>query len=202
MVKHVKQKNGARSRLTIPDLVLLSLLAERPMHGYEINATLEERKIREWAPVSRPQIYYSLEKLLTLGLVRIVRDESSAAGPERRVVSTTAKGRDRLAEALEAGHWIDDRVYQPFLIWLGLSWQARGRTFGDQLKSRKKFLLARLIEERSTLDDVLSEVGHPHHEAVWMLELIIDQTELELRWIDKILASAAKRAPAKNKPAR
>src|SRR5687768_10615446 len=148
MAKHVKQKNDARSRLTVPDLVLLSLLAERPMHGYEINATLEERKIREWAPVSRPQIYYSVEKLVTLGLVRVVKDRSSAAGPERRVVGTTADGRDRLAEALEAEHWIDDRVYQPILIWLALSWQARGRTFGDQLTRRKEFLLARLIDEQ------------------------------------------------------
>jgi DNA-binding PadR family transcriptional regulator len=202
MAKHVKQKNDARSRLTVPDLVLLSLLAERPMHGYEINATLEERKIREWAPVSRPQIYYSVEKLVTLGLVRVVKDQSSAAGPERRVVGTTADGRDRLAEALEAEHWIDDRVYQPILIWLALSWQARGRTFGDQLTRRKEFLLARLIDERATLNEVLEEVGHPHHEAVWILELIIDQTELELRWIDKILANAAKRAPARNKSAR
>src|SRR5687768_10078529 len=133
MTKDVKQKNNVRNRLTVPDLVLLSLLAERPMHGYEINAVLEERNIREWAPVSRPQIYYSLEKLSALGLLRVVKDESPAAGPERRVVSTTAKGRDRLGEALEGEHWVNDRFYQPFLIWLALSWQARGNTFSDQL---------------------------------------------------------------------
>jgi DNA-binding PadR family transcriptional regulator len=198
MAKAVKQKNDVRGRLTIPDLVLLSLLAERPMHGYEINATLEERNIREWAPVSRPQIYYSLEKLLNMKLIRTVKDEGSAAGPERRVVATTPKGLDRLAEALEAGHWIDDRVYQPFLIWLALSWQARGKTFVTQLGHRKTFLLTRLAEERSTLSEVLKEVGHPHHEAVWMLQLIVDQTELELSWIDKIMSNAAKRAPAQN----
>ncbi len=202
MPNDVKRKNDSKSRLTIPDLVLLSLLAERPMHGYEINATLEERKIREWAPVSRPQIYYSLEKLVKMGLIRVVKGEGAAAGPERRVVSATSRGLDRFAEALEAEHWIDDRVYQPFLIWLALSWQARGRTFTDHLAKRKEFLIARLADERATLDDVLTEVGHPQHEAVWMLDLIIGQTELELRWVEKILANAAKRAPARNTPPR
>jgi DNA-binding PadR family transcriptional regulator len=205
MARAVKRKNravgaklaqGNETRLTTPDLVILSLLAERPMHGYEVNATLEDRKIREWAPVSRPQIYYSLDKLTRLGLIRVGADESPAAGPERRVFETTAAGRDRLADALESKHWVDNRVHQPFLIWLALSWQARPRAFRKQLSDRKKFLEERLAEKRATLDDVLDEVGHPYHEAVWMLQLVIEQTENERRWIDQILKDANKRAPA------
>ena len=51
MAKPVKRKKADaakpappanQTRLTISDLVILSLLAERPMHGYEVNATLEE----------------------------------------------------------------------------------------------------------------------------------------------------------------
>ena len=192
-----KSARGNETRLTTPDLVILSLLAERPMHGYEVNATLEDRKIREWAPVSRPQIYYSLDKLTKLGLIRIGSDESPAAGPERRVFETTAAGRDRLADALESRHWVDNRVHQPFLIWLALSWQARPRAFRKQLNDRKKFLEARLAEARATLEDVLDEVGHPYHEAVWMLQLTIDQTESERRWVDRILKDSDKRAPAR-----
>ena len=191
-------KPGNQTRLTTPDLVILSLLAERPMHGYEVNATLEDRNIRDWAPVSRPQIYYSLDKLTSLGLIRVGVDESPAAGPERRVFETTAAGRDRLADALESRHWVHNRVHQPFLIWLALSWQARSRTFRKQLNARKKLLQERLAEERATLQDVLDEVGHPYHEAVWMLQLIIEQMENEQRWIDRILKEADKRAPARN----
>jgi hypothetical protein len=55
---------AARKRaLTTPDLVLLSLLVERPMHGYEANQELVRREVQDWAGVSRPQVYYSLEKL-------------------------------------------------------------------------------------------------------------------------------------------
>jgi DNA-binding PadR family transcriptional regulator len=206
MPKAVKQKKradaevprGNETRLTTPDLVILSLLAERPMHGYEVNATLENRNIRDWAPVSRPQIYYSLDKLTSLGLIRVGTDESPAAGPERRVFETTAAGRDRLADALESKHWVHNRVHQPFLIWLALSWQARPRTFRKQLRERQKLLAERLTEERATLKDILGEVGHPYHEAVWMLQLIIEQMESEQRWIERILKDADRRAPARN----
>src|SRR5260370_34528342 len=76
----VKQRQPAnQTRLTISDLVILSLLAERPMHGYEVNATLEDRKIRNWAPVSRPQIYYSLDKLTKLKLIRVTDVDSPSA---------------------------------------------------------------------------------------------------------------------------
>ena len=196
----LQQKNPAAAnqiRLTIPDLVILSLLAERSMHGYEVNSTLEERKIRDWAPVSRPQIYYSLDKLTKLRLIRVASDTLAAAGPERRVFETTTLGRERLADALEGKHWTNNRVHQPFSIWLALSWQARPRTFRKQLNGRKKFLEARLAEERATLDDVMGEVGHPYHEAVWMLELTIEQLRSELGWVERILKDSAKRAPAR-----
>jgi DNA-binding PadR family transcriptional regulator len=191
-----KSEPANQTRLTIPDLVILSLLAERAMHGYEVNATLEDRKIRDWAPVSRPQIYYSLDKLTKLRLVRATSEDSPSAGPERRVLETTRLGKARLAAALEAKSWIYTKIHQPFLTWLALSWQARPRTFRKQLNARKIFVEEKLADERATLADVMAEVGHPYHEAVWMLQLTIEQLEAELRWIERILEDADKRAPA------
>lgn len=168
------------------------------MHGYEVNVTLEDRKIREWAPVSRPQIYYSLDKLTKLKLIRVTQTDSPSAGPERRVMQTTPLGREKLADALDAKHWVDDKVHQPFLIWLALSWQARTKTFRKQLDNRRKLLEERLNLAKVTLADVEDEVGHPYHEAVWMLQLIIEQTQAELLWVQRILQEAVKRAPARN----
>ena len=87
-------------KLTTPDLVLLSLLAERPMHGYQANLELERREIRDWAEVSRPQVYYSLEKLARAGLLRRSETGEPAAGPERASFETTAKGRAASADAI------------------------------------------------------------------------------------------------------
>src|SRR5262245_45211762 len=200
--KAERAKSAGRAdpgRLTTPDLVLLSLLSERPMHGYEANATLENRKIRDWAAVSRPQVYYSLDKLTRLGLIRVTEDASSSAGPERRVFQTTEAGRNRLADALAAPRWTQAKVHPPFLTWLALSWQARPRTFVQQLKRRRKYLEDKLTEEKMTLADVLKEVGHPYHEAVWMLKLAIAHIELEMNWLQQIELETPKRAPAKKR---
>src|SRR6059058_6576351 len=79
-----------KEALTTPDLVLLSLLAERPMHGYQANAELERREVRDWAGISRPQVYYSLEKLARRGLIRAAESDAPAAGPDRQVYATSA----------------------------------------------------------------------------------------------------------------
>src|ERR1700681_3973327 len=98
-------RSGKRLTLTTPDLVLLSLLAERPMHGYGANLELERRQGRDWAGISRPQVYYSLDKLGRLGWIRGAESDEPQAGPERRVFVTSAKGRAALANSLEREDW-------------------------------------------------------------------------------------------------
>ncbi len=187
-----------RPELTTPDLVLLSLLAERPMHGYQANLELERREVRDWAGISRPQVYYSLEKLARLGLIRPAAGGEPAAGPERRIFVTSAKGRPALADALEREEWAVQRERPPFLTWMALSWQVRPGVFKRQLRRRKEFLEAEIGREKETLRAVLGEVGHPYHEAVWMITLIIAQFRLECRWLEKIARELSKRARARH----
>jgi DNA-binding PadR family transcriptional regulator len=185
--------------LTTPDLVLLSLLAEEPMYGYQVNAVLEARNIRDWAAVSRPQIYYSLDKLTAAGLITVVADAGTGAGPERRVFRTTDRGRRGLAEALADQRWTTDRSRPAFLTFLALSWQALPGVFQRQLERRRAFLEGERTREEATLDDVLHEVGHPHHEAVWMLKLMIAEIKTELQWLDAVRREADDRAPARRR---
>lgn len=190
---------AARKReLTTPDLVLLSLLAERPLHGYQADAELERREVRDWAGISRPQVYYSIEKLARLGLVRASETESAAAGPERRVFQTTAKGRAALADALEREEWATHRERPPFLTWIALSWQARPGVFRQQIERRREFLENELSREEATLLSIKKEVGHRFHEAVWMVSLMIERFRGELRWLRKLERELPRRAAAKH----
>jgi DNA-binding PadR family transcriptional regulator len=191
-------KSKRNRALTIPDLVLLSLLAERPMHGYQANLELERRQVRDWAGVSRPQVYYSLEKLERLGLLHTRKDPEPAAGPDRSVFAVTANGRAALAAALEREDWTTQRDRPAFLTWLALSWQARPGVVRKQIQRRKKFLAPELKREETTLQAVLREVGHPYHEAVWMLTLVIEQFKSELKWLDQVEAGLQRRARARN----
>ena len=58
------------------------------------------------------------------------------------------------------------------------------------------FLESELTRERETLRAVRGEVGHPYHEAVWMISLTIIQFTMELRWLKKVDRELEYRAPA------
>jgi len=184
--------------LTTADLVLLSLLSERPMHGYQANAELVRREVQDWAGISRPQVYYSLQKLARLGLLRAAADKNPAEGPELQVFTVTPAGVSTLADALEREDWTIERDKPPFLTWMALSWQARTGVFRRQLQSRRKFLKREREREKATLASVLEEVGHVHHEAVWMIKLMIAQFETELLWLSAVERGASKRKRAKH----
>jgi DNA-binding PadR family transcriptional regulator len=193
-----KKRAAKKAGLTVPDLVLLSLLAEQPMHGYQANLELERRQVQDWAGVSRPQVYYSLEKLARLGLIAETGDHEPALGPERRIFSTTAKGRVALTAALEREDWTKQRDRPPFLTWMALSWQASPAAVLKQLRRREQFLEAELAREQQTLRAVEDEVGHPFHEAVWMVKLVIEQFRTELTWLRSVTNEVPRRAAAAN----
>ncbi|MFI5057812.1 MAG: PadR family transcriptional regulator [Candidatus Acidiferrales bacterium] len=195
-LRHVRA--ARRLALTTPDLVLLSLLAERPMHGYEANLELERREIRDWAGISRPQVYYSLDKLARAGLIRAAESAEPAAGPDRSVFEPTPKGRQALAEALERKEWATQRDRPPFLTWIALSWQAKPGAFRKQIQLRQQYLESELARETEVLRSILEKVGHPYHEAVWMVSLVIEQFKVELKWLRKLTRELPRHALARN----
>ena len=184
--------------LTTADLVLLSLLAERPMHGYQAHLELERREIRDWAAISRPLVYYSLEKLARAGLIRGSHSAEPVGGPERSAYQTSANGRAALADALQREDWTTQRDRPVFLTWIALSWLARPGVFEKQIARRREFLERELLREKETLRSILREVGHPYHEAVWMVSFIIQQFKLELRWLRRLEREFSRRAAAQN----
>src|SRR6188472_4443264 len=66
---------------------ILALLAESPMHGYQIITELGERSGGEWRP-SAGSVYPTLQQLEDEGLVR------SEASDGRRVMALTDAGRE------------------------------------------------------------------------------------------------------------
>lgn len=168
------------------------------MHGYDANLQLERRMVRDWAGVSRPQVYYSLEKLERMGLIQAVKSRDPALGPERSVFVTTARGRAGLAKALEREDWTNQKDRPAFLTWIALSWQARPGVFLKQVRARKEFLEQEVKRKQETLLEIRKEVGHQDHEAVWMVSLNIQHLQVELRWLRKIAREFHRRAPARN----
>jgi hypothetical protein len=65
------------------------------------------------------------------------------------------------------------------------------------MQERENFLKAKLTADRETLAAVRKEVGHGFHEAVWMLNLGIDQIRTELRWLKKVRRESTRRSAAR-----
>lgn len=173
------------SSVTLADLVVLSMLAERPMHGYELWAELERRQVEKWASISRAQVYYSLRKLADAKRITPARDEDASLGPERRIYRPSDSGRRLLADSLAQARWATQRPPDPFLTWMVLSWQARPRDFAAQIDRRRRFLEQQLSEDREALDAVIAETS-PTSDAAMVVRLSIKQFETELAWLDDV----------------
>jgi DNA-binding PadR family transcriptional regulator len=91
---------GGRARRGDVRAAVLALLAERPMHGYEMIQELEERTGGVWRP-SPGAVYPALQLLEDQGLVRADTD-----GEKRRYELTDA-GREELAKAGDRKPWDD-----------------------------------------------------------------------------------------------
>ncbi len=174
-----------KSPLTTPDLVVLSLLCEEPMHGYQVNQTLEYREVRDWAGISRPQVYYSLRKLERLELIAPEASKEKL-GPERQTFRTTPAGRRSLSQSLDLAHWTTQRPPPPFLTWMALSTHATPATVARQVERRRRFLEAEAARERLTLESVRADHGEMVVVADLMIGLTITQFEAELQWLGEV----------------
>ncbi len=79
-------------------VAILALLAEEPMHGYQVIQELSERSDGTWNP-SPGSVYPTLQQLTDEGLVR--SEESDG----RRVYELTDEGRARAAERTGPAPW-------------------------------------------------------------------------------------------------
>jgi DNA-binding PadR family transcriptional regulator len=183
--------------ITTPDMVVLSLLAERPMHGYELNLELAGRDVQDWAEISRPQVYYSLNKLKLLKMIKEKSSDLISEGPARQVFNITSKGKNELSLALDNLKWATQRPPQPFLTWVALAVDAEPHVIKKLIKERTDFLKKEIVREKLTYKTFHDQSGVKVPAGLLMIELTIKQFEIELQWIKKLEPALLSRLNAK-----
>lgn len=173
-------------RITTPDLVVLALLSERPMHGYEVVTELERREVKDWAGISRPQVYYSLQKLATNEFIREVADKKAAGGPERRVYTPTSAGKKAMSAALAREEWTTERPPLPFVTWACLSLHVSSDVAKTQIERRRVFLQEQIAKERTTLVAIAEDTGPMIPIALSVVKFGLAQFAAELSWLDEL----------------
>jgi len=89
--------------LTNAELAVLSLLSEKPRHGYDIEAQIEDRGMRDWTDIGFSSIYAILKKLEKKGWVEAEYAQSVGQGAPRKVYRITTSGLEaQLSAVIEA----------------------------------------------------------------------------------------------------
>jgi len=105
--------------MTNAELAILSLVAEQPRHGYEIEQIIEARGMRDWTEIGFSSIYYLLNKLERAGLIESQLHQPEGKGPARKVYTITHNGRLAHLQGTIETLSMPLRASSPFL--LGLS---------------------------------------------------------------------------------
>ncbi|MFC1728811.1 PadR family transcriptional regulator [candidate division KSB1 bacterium] len=99
-------------------LTILGLLAEHPMHGYEILQTIKERRMDQWLKISTASIYNSLTRLETQ---RYIEESKVKIGksPQRNVYRLSASGRVYLKRLVV--RFLENYSYTDYPFGLGVA---------------------------------------------------------------------------------
>jgi len=166
-------------------LVILGLLRDQPLHGYEIKQIIEEH-MGDWTSIAFGSIYFALDKLAEEKFVEKVGVEQAGKRPSRSVYQITVAGREEFIRLLRENWQQFERQYFSLDICL---------FFLDSLPSGevRKYLQIR----QSTLKTALDQIGSHRAEQLALPEIpplaaaIFDHTlvhtQAELDWVTALL---------------
>ena len=141
--------------MTPAELAILSLIAEQPRHGYEIEKVIKDREMRQWTEIGFSSIYYLLKKLEKQGLVEGSIEPAVGRGPATKVYYLSNAGRLAWREALVDVLSVPRGSNNPFLVGLanlpGLSPEEVKnalRRYQEALRERQEHIESRASSQR------------------------------------------------------
>lgn len=181
--------------MTDAELTILSLVAEGPRYGYELQQIIEERGLREWLAIGFSSIYYILNKLERQNML-VSEMRYAGPGPARKVYQITEAGRGVLQTA------VSDLLRRPHTLGTGFE---LGLANLSALTPRQVYRV--LAEHLVELDQRLEaaektwarhqdgEQGVQHHiRALYTHSIAVMQAERV--WLAAFLADWRERFPA------
>ena len=98
--------NKSRTANDVIALTVLNLLAEEPMHPYQLQRVIRARP-KAWAMGKTRSLYHSVDRLFADGLIEHVETSRDGKRPERTVYRITEEGEE------ERHTWLIDLIEQP-----------------------------------------------------------------------------------------
>lgn len=171
-------------------LVILGLLHERPMYGYEIKQVIEEH-MSDWTSIAFGSIYFALEKMAKEKVVDQIEVEQNSKRPARSVYQINENGREEFLRLLRESWQQPERQY--FALDICLFFLHR-----LPLGEVKQYLIARQTGLQAALQYLehhrVEQMENP--EVPGLAMAIFDHSmvhmQAELRWISGLLEQIEK----------
>jgi DNA-binding PadR family transcriptional regulator len=166
-------------------LVILGLLRERPLYGYEIKQIIEEH-MSDWTSIAFGSIYFALEKLADEKFVSKVEVEQAGKRPSRSVYEITPSGRNEFSRLLREAWQQVERQYFTIDICLFFLESLPRDEVKRYLKIRKSGLQATIDHVLTHRDEQLSLPEVPRLAAA-IFDHTLAHTQAELDWVSTLL---------------
>jgi DNA-binding PadR family transcriptional regulator len=165
-------------------LSILELLDERPMHPYELAATMRERHHDEFVRLNFGTLYHTVEVLERDGMIVSIEREKEGRRPERTIYQLTEPGRELLVSV------VSDIIARPTREYVNF---AAGLMFMHHLDApRAAQLLSERVVALTAITAKLTRImGELRTAGVTRLSLIelehkIAMLEAERDWVRKL----------------
>jgi DNA-binding PadR family transcriptional regulator len=181
--------------MTDAELAILSIVAEGPIYGYDIQTIITQRALRVWTNIGVSSMYYVLEKLEQQGLIES-KGAQHVQGPARRQYRITPAGFGVMQTAV-ADLLSTPREYASG-VELGLAnlHVLRSSQIRTALITYQQELGSRLAQTRERLRQL--ESSQPPFNVDAMFEHRLAMLEAELAWIDSFIERWEAQAPAED----
>jgi DNA-binding PadR family transcriptional regulator len=174
---------------------VLALLAERPMHPYEMYRLLLERHEDRRVKVRPGSLYHTVDRMAEVGLVEATGTERNGGRPERTTYQITEAGREALAERIRTLLAVPVNEYPQFPVALGEAHNLPRAEAVELLRTRTRRIegevaqcdaLLRSAAERGVPEAYLLDTHYQREqlrtELNWLTDLIGRLEREELRW--------------------
>ena len=165
-------------------LSILELLNERPMHPYELAATMRSRHHDEFVRLNFGSLYHTVDSLERYGWIVPAEREKEGGRPERTIYRLTDSGRKVLLQVVGEIVAQPRREYLHFSAGLMFMHHLAASEAADKLEERAQHLQAVIAKLSHILDELLAS-GH-RRLSIIELEHKIALLEAERTWVRKI----------------
>jgi len=147
-------------------LAVLSLLAEKPMHPYEMSSTLRERVKEDSIKLNYGSLYSVVDSLVRHRLIEVLETVREGRRPERTVYTITDAGRIELVDWLSELLAVPVKEYPQFEAALSLM----PVLSPDEVLRLLEMRLTRLDAEIASNDGMLAAAREQQLSYLWLIE--------------------------------